>query len=104
MLKIVRERNSLLRQITDVLKISANLDRLFSFGTIFIIMCHVTACMWYLVAKLDGFYPDTWVIRYGCQDASNYYVYIYIYILFTSSMLLASIIHLPPLLLLALGI
>ena len=62
MLKIVRERSSLLRQITDVLKISANLDRLFSFGTIFLIMCHVTACMWYLVAKLDGFHPDTWYI------------------------------------------
>ena len=72
MMRIVRERNMFLRHLNDVMKISASLERLIAFIFVFVIMCHINACLWYLVAKIDGIYPDTWVVRYGYQDSSNY--------------------------------
>ncbi len=35
------------------------------------IICHVTACLWYLSAKINGIYPDSWIVRYGFQDSTN---------------------------------
>ena len=60
-------------------------ERLTAFILIFVIMCHVSACLFYLLAKIEGIYPNSWVLRYSLQDSSNFQVYrnIYIYILFT---------------------
>ena len=87
MMRIVRERNMFLKHLNDVLKISASLERLIFFAFVFILICHINACLWYLLARIDGIHPDSWVVRYGHQDSSNYevipfhYIYIYIYII-----------------------
>ena len=33
-----------------------------------LLMAHFTACMWYFVARLEGFGPDSWVVRNDMQD------------------------------------
>ena len=49
------------------------------FGTV-VVCVHVSACFWYMTAKLSEFNEETWVIRYGYQDydvASKYLVSLY---------------------------
>ena len=54
-------------------------ERLISFILIFILLCHVSACLFYLLAKIEGIYPNSWVLRYSLQDSSNFQVYRNIY-------------------------
>jgi hypothetical protein len=37
---------------------------------------HVMGCLWYFLAKYDGLSPDTWIVRYGIQDASKSEIYL----------------------------
>jgi Ion channel len=39
-------------------------------GTV-IVAVHISACFWYLTAKLSEFDEDTWIMRYGYIDDSN---------------------------------
>ena len=32
---------------------------------------HLISCFWYFSAKLDGFAPETWVVRYGMRNDSD---------------------------------
>ena len=54
---------------------------------------HFYSCLWYYIAKFEGFQPDCWVVYHGILDASNTHkylmsfywynisiIYIYIYI------------------------
>ena len=48
-------------------------------GTV-VVCVHVSACFWYMTAKLSEFNEDTWVIRYGYLDydvASKYLISLY---------------------------
>jgi hyperpolarization activated cyclic nucleotide-gated potassium channel 1 len=36
-----------------------------------LICLHLASCFWYFSAKLDGFGPETWVVRYGYMDDSD---------------------------------
>jgi hypothetical protein len=50
-LKIVKQRSQLLKYLNDFLKIGLGFDRLFFFGLIFVIICHVMTCIWVLAAQ-----------------------------------------------------
>ena len=39
-------------------------------------MIHLVACFWYLIAKIDDFDEDTWVVRMHMQDDDNFTLYI----------------------------
>ena len=45
-----------------------------SFLTV-LMLVHIMACFWYFTAKLEGFGPDTWVVRHGYTDESNEELY-----------------------------
>ena len=46
MLKIVKERNKLVKYLNEVLKIGVGFERLLFFILIFFVMCHIVACFW----------------------------------------------------------
>ena len=40
-------------------------------------MCaHIVACLWFFLAKLEGFGPDTWIARSGYLDENDGRLYI----------------------------
>ena len=39
-------------------------------GSVFFIV-HLMSCFWYLLAKIEGFGPETWVVRSDILDADN---------------------------------
>lgn len=40
------------------------------------ILCHTLSCMWFLVARLEDFGPETWVYRYGYDTAGVFEQYL----------------------------
>lgn len=40
------------------------------------LMIHLVACFWYLIAKIDDFDEETWVVRMHMQDDDNFTLYI----------------------------
>jgi hypothetical protein len=78
MLKMVKRGNvnRLTKFFLEKLKVNSNIERLIYFVAIFILLNHMSACIWYFVAKLQDLDPDCWVVRLGYQDAPNYEVYI----------------------------
>lgn len=70
-------RNSeLAEKIQDFLRIKHSAMRLCSSVTTILICLHIATCFWYYSAKLDGFGPDTWVVREGYIDDDMGTVYI----------------------------
>ena len=47
------------------------LIRLSKVLVLMVFFMHFYACVWYFVAKIEGFQPDCWVIYHGLIDAPN---------------------------------
>jgi hypothetical protein len=60
----------------EKLQLKANLERLLYFLLGFLVLTHISACIWYFIAKLDNFGPETWVSRLGYLDQSYFDLYI----------------------------
>lgn len=78
MIKIVKKGNvnKLTRYFLEKLKVNANIERLIYFIMAFLILSHLSACIWFLIAKLQDLDPDCWVSRLGFIDYSTFDLYI----------------------------
>lgn len=78
MFKVVKNGNvnKLTKYFLEKLKFNANVERLIFFIFGFLTLNHLSACMWYLIAKLQDFDPDCWVTRLGYIDATPLEIYI----------------------------
>ncbi len=57
------------RSIQRYVNLNPAVLRLLTFIAAFMLFSHVAACLWFLVADLEEFLPDTWVARYGILDS-----------------------------------
>ena len=57
---MAKERNKLITYLNDFFKLKVGIERLFYFALILFLVCHITACMWYLCAKLEDLNQETW--------------------------------------------
>ena len=78
MLKMAKRSNhsKFTKFFLEKLKVNSNIERLIYFILGFLLLNHMSACVWYFVAKLQDLDPDCWVVRLGFVDASNYEIYI----------------------------
>ena len=78
MTKIVKKGNvgKIAKFLLEKLKVNANIERLIYFILSFLLLNHLSACIWYFVAKLQDLSPDCWVTRLGYIDSSNFEIYI----------------------------
>lgn len=60
----------------DKLKLNANIEKLIYFLLAFVLLSHLSTCLWYFVAKLEDLNPNCWVVRLGYIDCENYRIYI----------------------------
>ena len=71
LLKIIKARKSISKQVAKQSMNSIELERMLLFLFIFGILCHSLTCLWFLVAKLQDFDPLTWVVRYDYMEADS---------------------------------
>jgi hypothetical protein len=80
-LKIMKEKSKLLKYINEFLKIGLSFERLFFFLLVFIILCHISTCLWVMIASLSSEdFVDTWVesfIEEGTGNSQLYYTSFY---------------------------
>ncbi len=74
MLKIVKERNKLISYLNEAFKLSAGVERLVFFAFLFLLLSHISGCLWVLIAKIHSQEYESWPMRYGYQDESNFNV------------------------------
>ena len=70
MLKMIKESDKIVMFLNSIFKLRSGFERLFYFALIMLLFCHSMGCFWYFVAKMDGFDPSTWIVRYGFIDES----------------------------------
>jgi len=72
MVKIVKKGNvnRITKYFLEKLKVNANIERLIYFILGFLILNHLSACIWYFMAKIQDLSPDCWVVRLGYIDTS----------------------------------
>ena len=80
-LKIMKEKNKLFKYINEYLKIGAGFERLFFFIMIFSLCCHVSCCLWLIIAAVvndhENAYKGTWLNKYYLEygmDAQALYI------------------------------
>lgn len=66
----------MIEKIQDFLSIKHSVMRLCKSITTIIICLHIATCLWYYSSKVDGFNPDTWVVREGYIDDDPGTIYI----------------------------
>lgn len=78
MIKMVKKgnMNKFTKFIMDKIKLTPNMEKLLYFICGFLILNHCSACIWYLMAKLQNFSPDCWVTRMGYIDSDITEIYI----------------------------
>jgi len=78
MVKIAKKGNvnKITKYFLEKLKVNANVERLVYFFLIFLMLIHLSACIWYYMAVLQDLDPDCWVNRLGFIDLSDIEVYI----------------------------
>lgn len=52
MMRIIKQRAKIRKFVNYMIKSSVNTERLVVFFLISLVLCHVAACLWYLIAKL----------------------------------------------------
>lgn len=67
MLRLIKY-NKALRKMSDAIKINPSIMRLITVCVSVFFLVHVISCLWFFVAKLDNFNPETWVVRKGYLD------------------------------------
>ncbi|CDW89496.1 cation channel family protein [Stylonychia lemnae] len=75
MLKIVKERKKLVKYLNEVLKIGIGFERLLFLMLIFIVLCHIFACLWIFVGLFDDT-KNNWIYQKEYQDYKNFQLYI----------------------------
>ena len=51
--KIIKERGKLFKYINEVLKIGGGFERIVFFLFMFLLICHIVACLWIFTARID---------------------------------------------------
>ena len=82
LLKILKhaKNSDFIERMQDFLQINTSVMRIISFAVTVMLLVHIVGCLWYFVAKLEGFGPDSWVFRFGLEDdpaVSQYIASIY---------------------------
>ena len=82
LLKLLKHYHNieLIEKIQEYFSIKNSVMRLIKSFVTIVLCLHLAACMWYFSARLDGFSPDCWVVRFQYQDqdmGSLYLISIY---------------------------
>ena len=61
MLKLVKNRSKILKQINDVFKLGVGFERLFFFIFLFLVLNHIVSCLWVITANFEEDLNKTWL-------------------------------------------
>lgn len=60
-------------------RLNDSIRRIIQVTGLVLFFSHLVACLWFLLAKLDNFGPETWVARRGLEPSSMAFQYLVCY-------------------------
>ena len=87
MARLARIIKKLRENSTMSVRMGMGIQRIITIFIIFLILCHLTACFWYLIASIEDFSEDTWVVRYGLEDSTALQVFNFFNYSFSNTLL-----------------
>ena len=61
-LKVMKEKSKLMKYLNQFLKVGLSFERLFFFMLMFLMLCHIGACLWVMIAAFHSEdYIGTWL-------------------------------------------
>ncbi len=76
LLKVIKERNSISRYLQEVLKLSIAIERLTFFAFMYMILVHITSCLWVIIAQFEDQDPVNFLAKNKLNDLSTFSLYI----------------------------
>ena len=67
--------NKITKIFFEKLKINANIEKLIFFILTFLLLNHLCSYFLFFMTKIQDLNPDSWVVRLGYVDASNFKLY-----------------------------
>jgi hypothetical protein len=71
------KQNKFAQYIIKIFKVNIGIKRIVICLSTLILVSHISACLFYFIAKMEDFGPDTWVSRYKLYDESDGIKYLY---------------------------
>jgi hypothetical protein len=76
LLKIAKVRNKLVKDLSEILRISVGAERLLFLLVIFLLLVHIIACFWIFIAKFDESSKENWIYNKDFTDVEDYELYV----------------------------
>jgi voltage-gated potassium channel Kch len=70
LLKVIKERNTISKYLNEVLKLSVALERLVFFCFIFVVLVHIVACFWVILASFEDD-PNNFIFRNNLTNSDD---------------------------------
>jgi CRP-like cAMP-binding protein len=73
LLKFARKNreNELLEKLQDLFQLNTGFVRSLTFVVTLLTVVHIAGCLWFMLARLEGFLPDSWITRSQLLDRST---------------------------------
>lgn len=71
-----QNHNDCFSAIQDLINLNSTTVRVLKFFGTVLVCVHIMGCLWYMVAKLNGFGPNTWVYELDLLGKSEYELYL----------------------------
>ena len=81
LLKVIKERNTISKYLNEVLKLSVALERLAFFCFIYVLLVHIIACFWVIIATFEDTDENNFIMwnHFGDFTPTNLYVACFYY-------------------------
>ena len=60
-LKVVKDKNRFLKQVKNIIKLGHGFERLMFITMVFLMITHITSCLWIFFASFEEDYEGTWM-------------------------------------------
>jgi cyclic nucleotide gated channel alpha 1 len=75
-LKIAKIKNKFMKNMVDMLKISAGFERLMILAIVFLLLQHVVCCIWIFIARFNPGTKENWIYVKYYSDMGNLELYV----------------------------
>ena len=72
MIKIIKEKATILRFVDEWVELRKGIDRLFLIVLFLFLFVHIGACLWYILVDLNRDDPNGWLFTFSFLDSEDF--------------------------------
>jgi len=76
MLKLLKEKNTLTKYLSSLFKSNIGFERLVFLLLLIFLMCHINACAWIYIGRLNSTSEKNWLVAFDYVDSDNWTLWV----------------------------